>query len=238
MRSDAGARAGRLISYGMRPKARPANEPDYADLVRAYQDDAAFKSLVDDVASGLGLLLLEAGEHGLVVAAEQDSVFAMRLGDYRRQTMSVEERLCHGLIQVAVAAWCFATAQELEDPRSVVKRLSVGQVVRYLLALCQELQSGEEDDYEAASPELREAWRSVLTRPETRSTPDGRRSASSLHGMVSYALERLEASGMLSRVSDDDGGTFRTLNAYKAQVRELAAHHAFQLLQRARAQVE
>ncbi len=184
------------------------------------------------VRSGDRVLLLGATEHGLVLGAEDDGVFAMRLSDYRRQASTVSDRLCHGLIQLAVAAWCFPTAQYLEERDSVVGvRLSVHRMVDYLIDLCRRLEESAGDhDPEAASPELAEAWRTILARAQTRATSDGRRAANTLAGMVAHALEALEEGGLLRRLGDEEGGTYQALGSYRIQVREMAALPAFQLV--------
>ena len=182
---------------------------------------------------GLGLTILDAGEHGMVLGASGDSIFALRLADYR-QNLSLEDRVCHGMIQLAIAAWCFPTAASLADAETVVAQLSTQRVVRYLVDLCQQLKARADTDPELGNPELREAWRIILSRAETRSTPDGRRVAQTLNGMVAHALAHLERGGLLRRVSDEEGGTFKTLSAYRVQVRELGSLAAFRLVQEAR----
>ena len=47
--------AARLVAHGMRPKALPARDPAYADLVRRYREDDVFADTVQRIASGLGL---------------------------------------------------------------------------------------------------------------------------------------------------------------------------------------
>lgn len=224
--------AARLISYGLRPRLRPAANPDYGELLRRHRNEGALRTRSEAVARGLGLLILGATDHGLVLGAEDDGPFAMRLADYRRQATTVADRLCHGLIQMAVAAWCFPTAQHLEERDSVVGvRVTVNRMVEYLVELCRELDDQHAgDDPEDGASELVEAWRTILSRAQTRATTDGRRSATTLVGMVAHALDALESGGMLRRVADDDGGTFQALGSYRIQVRELAAHDTFQLV--------
>ena len=231
--SDLGEDVGTLLAFALNPRSRPGQEPVYDELLRRFRSEAPLRALFLAVLRGLGLTLLDAGEHGMVLGANEDSLFALRLADYR-QNMSTEDRLCHGLVQLAIAAWCFPTAQSLADPEAVVFQLSTSRVVRYLVDLCTTLKARGEVDSELGTPELREAWRAVLERAETRSTPDGRRAPHTLVGMVAYALASLERGGLLRRVSDDEGGTYRTLFAYRVQVRELGVHRAFALAQEAR----
>jgi len=48
--------------------------------------------------------------------------------------------------------------------------------------------------------------------------------------MVQFALDRLTQQGLLAKVSDADGGTYRTLARYQIHVRELAAYEGFRML--------
>ena len=92
--------AARLVAHGMRPKALPARDPAYADLVRRYREDDAFADTVQRVASGLGLVVLAVGArvrhgagrrrglgvrdpHGRVRAAHRAGQPAGRQGDAR-----------------------------------------------------------------------------------------------------------------------------------------------------------
>ncbi|MFZ5477570.1 MAG: hypothetical protein ACOZNI_12410 [Myxococcota bacterium] len=227
-----GEDAGRLITCALTPRARPAAMPAYAELMRRYREDAAFRVLVDGVARGLGLQILDASEHGLVLGATADSVFGLKLADYR-QTLTAEDRVVHGMIQLAIAAWCYPTAAALDDPEGVVVPVSVHEVVQYLREVCEQLARRAEQDPEIGTPELRDAWRAILERAETRGTPDHRRTAGTLNGMVEHALERLAERGLLRREGDANGGTWRALRAYRVQVRELGAHVAFQLVRQA-----
>src|SRR5215470_11303651 len=50
--------AARLVALGMRPKQLPARDAVYADLVLRYGQDDEFKTIVQAVAAGLGLIVL------------------------------------------------------------------------------------------------------------------------------------------------------------------------------------
>ena len=225
---DAIESAARLIAFGLTPGLRPAKEPAYAGLIERYRTEPAERF---DKGSGVHLVVLGFTPQGIVLGADEDGPFAHKLSDYRRTQLSVEDRMCHGLVQIALAAWCFPTAPDLatsDDSAGI--RFSANRVVGYLVKLCEELQRRSVHDPELGSPELREAWRAILQRPETRATPDGRSTPGTLHGMVKYALEVLEKGSLVRRTSDDDGGTWQALAAYRIHVRELAAHDAFTLV--------
>ncbi len=225
---DAGA-AAQLLSYGLQPRLRPASTAGYADLVARHQSDVAFRDLVDHVADGLGLLVLEAdGVSGVVLGAAPGSVFELRLADYRAN-LSVEDRLVHGLIHVGIAAYTFPTAASLADDDA--RHASVQAVERFLRTASEQLSERRGDAAVADDPpETEQAWRLYLRRQPARDTADGRVGVSTTTGMIKYAFERLVSSGMATRTADTDGGTYRMHSRYRTGVRELAATAAYREL--------
>lgn len=228
VRADAGA-AAQLIGYGLRPRLRPAGTPGYADLVARHQTDVAFRELVEAVADGLGLAVLDAdGVSGMVLAATEGSVFEQRLGDYRAN-LSADDRMLHGLIHIGIAAYAFPTSASLTEDE--VRHASVQAVERYLRTACERLRDHHGDGHvDAGQEETEQAWRLYLQRQPARDTADGRVGVSTTTGMIKYAFERLVAGGMASRTGDTDGGTYRLLNRYRTGVRELAASAAHRML--------
>lgn len=103
------ADAARLVAFGLQPKLQPARDQEYTELLRRYRDDPAFARLADAVAAGLGLVVLEVSPRaGMAVTAAEDSVFAVRMGDYARRTAADSgDRFLHGLAHLAVAALTF-----------------------------------------------------------------------------------------------------------------------------------
>lgn len=103
------ADAARLVSFGLQAKLLPARDAEYAELVRRHREDPAFARLADAVATGMGLVVLEVSPRaGMAVAAAEDSVFAVRMGDYSRRAASEStDRFLHGLAHLAVAAMAF-----------------------------------------------------------------------------------------------------------------------------------
>ncbi len=219
--------ASRLIAFALGRNRTP--EPIHRELTRRFRADGAFHGYVESIARGLGLRVLDVLDSGLVLAANADSPFAFRLSDYR-QNLLVEDRLCHGMVQLAIATWCFPTAAALEDEERGLVPVTVHDVVEHLKATCLELQRRATMDPDVARPELQEAWRIVLSRADTRDTGDGRRAALTLAGMVGFALERLEKECLLRKDGDERGERWLSRPAFRIQVRELAAHEAFRLV--------
>ena len=76
--------AGRLIQWALRPHARPATEEEYQYLVDRYRDQVLFRECVQAICRGLGVAVTAAGQRGVVLTPDDDSVFAMTAEDYRR----------------------------------------------------------------------------------------------------------------------------------------------------------
>lgn len=224
---DAGA-AAQLVGFGLSPRLRPAGDPAYAALVERFATDTGFADVVEQVAGGLGLAVLDVGASGIVLAPGPESPFAQRLSDYRAN-LSVNERLLHGLVHLAIAAYCYPTAASLGE--GDVRTCSVAAVERYLRDAATRLRERHgERDPDADTPELEQAWRLYLRRQATRDTADGRVGVSTTSAMVRFALERLAEQGMLTRTSDAEGGTYQALQRYRVEVRELAAGQAYRVL--------
>jgi len=226
------ADAARLVSFGLQPKLLPARDAEYADLLRRHREEPAFARLADAVATGLGLVVLEVSPRaGMVVTAAEDSVFAVRLGDYaRRAAADSVDRFLHGLAHLAIAALAFPRPEDLADD-GYVGRISVNGVDAFVRQACRRLeeraeQQGENTDPASDAPGLEGAWRVYARRSATGATKDSRRLAGSTTGIVAKAAAFLADSGFLQRTGDDAGGTYRTTARYQLQVRDMAGSAA------------
>ncbi|MBA0051043.1 hypothetical protein E0L36_09085 [Streptomyces sp. AJS327] len=222
------ADAARLVSFGLHPKLAPGRDADYTALLRRYRDEPPFARLADAVASGLGLVVLEVSARaGMAVAAAEDSVFAVRMGDYsRRASADSADRFLHGLAHLASAALAFPRPADLADD-GYVGRISVNGVDTFVRQACRRLEeraeeAGENTDPATDAPGLEAAWRVYARRGATGATKDARRLSGSTTGIVAKALAFLADSGFLQRTGDDAGGTYRTTARYQLQVRDMA----------------
>lgn len=226
--------AARLVAFGMRPKLLPARDAAYAELVRRFGEDDAFKDVVHRVASGLGLVVLAVAPlSGAVIAATDDSAFAIKMDEYARRTALANrqaDKVLHGLAHLAVAALAFPRPDDLGND-SYVGRVSVDQVDSAVREACRVLQervegAGGNADPLSDAPELEAVWRAYARRPPASATKDGRAGDATTRGIVGKALRFLADQGFLIAVGTDPG-TFRTTPRYQVQVRELAAQRAF-----------
>ncbi|WP_221219350.1 hypothetical protein [Prauserella isguenensis] len=217
----------------MRPKLVPGRDVVYADLVRRYGEDSAFKQLTHSVAAGLGLMVLEVNaQAGAVLAATDESVFEIKMDSYARQSKIRErrdtEKVLHGLIHLATAALGYPRPDDLAND-TYIGRVSVEQVDGVVREACRILdeRAATNTDPLADAPELEQAWRAYARRPAAAATKDGRLAPDTTRGMVTRALRFLAEQGFLVPVSSEQGGTYRTTPRYQVQVRELAADAAF-----------
>ncbi|GAA3490661.1 hypothetical protein GCM10018987_47440 [Streptomyces cremeus] len=167
----------------------------------------------------------------MAVSADEDSVFAVRMGDYaRRASAESADRFLHGLAHLAVAAMAFPRPEDLADD-GYVGRLTVNGVDAFVRQACRRLEeraeeAGENTDPTTDAPGLEAAWRVYSRRSATGATKDARRLAGSTTGIVGKAMAFLTDSGFLQRTGDDAGGSYRTTARYQLQVRDLAGNAA------------
>jgi hypothetical protein len=226
------ADASRLVSFGLQPKLLPARDLEYAELIRRHRDDPAFARLADAVATGLGLVVLEVSARaGMALAAAEDSVFSVRMGDYSRRAASDStDRFLHGLAHLAVAAMAFPRPEDLADD-GYIGRITVNGVDSFVRQACRRLEeraeeAGENTDPASDAPGLEAAWRVYTRRSATGATKDARRLSGSTIGIIGKAVAFLVDSGFLQKTADDAGGTYRTTARYQLQVRDLASSAA------------
>ena len=226
------ADAARLVSFGLQPKLLPARDTEYTELLRRYREDPAFARIADAVATGFGLIVLEVSPRaGMAVTADEDSVFAVRMGDYaRRASPDSADRFLHGLAHLAVAAMAFPRPADLADD-GYIGRITVNGVDAFVRQACRRLEEraeeqGDNTDPSTDAPGLEAAWRIYARRSVTGATKDARRLAGSTTGIVGKAVVFLTESGFLQRTGDDAGGAYRTTARYQLQVRDMAGHAA------------
>ena len=217
--------AARLIQFGLRPRTRPVQEPEYHQLVTRFLDHAEFRGIVKEMATGLGMTVLDASELGLVLGPTEDSVFSVHPASVlKRQTP--DDRLLDGLVQVAIAATVFPRAQDLEDTSTSARPpVTVDEVEESVRALCQRLDEeakGRPDPtFDEGTTGLYEAWRVYNGRSAARETPARRQAARTTRRIIETNLELLHEWGCFNRTETD--GAYQSTWRYQVLVKELAA---------------
>ena len=217
--------AARLIQFGLRPKAKPVQEPEYQQLIARYLDQSDFRTMVKETATGLGLAILEAGELGLVLSPTEDSAFAVHPSLFLKR-VNADDRLLDGLVQMAIAATVFPRAQDLEEPSLTVRpQVTIDEVEEALRGLCQRLDEEAKDRPDPAMSEevagLYEAWRVYNGRSAARETPDRRQGARATRRIIQANLDLLHDWGCFTRTAAGDA--YQSTWRYQVLVKELAA---------------
>ena len=221
--------AARLVQWGLRVRARPAQEPEYKRLVDQYHDDPGFRGVVRAIAEGLGVALVDVGDYGAILAPQDDSVFALRGADFRPTSSSVEDRLLDGLIQLAIAATVFPSSRDLEeDPAMARPPVTVSEIESGLRTLCERLfdQAKDQPDPIAGHEGFEEAWRVYHRRLAAMETKDGSSARRTTRRLVEINLERLREHGGFTRDTRGEEAAYQPTYRYQALVRELAANDA------------
>jgi hypothetical protein len=217
--------AGLLIAFALRPKKYPWAEREYADLLHKYGENSSLRTVVDNVLEGMGLRIVSLSEHGLIVRAEENSPFRLFADDYKAN-MSSSERILHGIIQVAIAAFTFPKAEVLDQDDDVLPApVSPQQLAEYLRKFAEEEASRAAGQPDRAESEERRVWREVLIPAVTMQTEGGRESTRSLTGMCRYALDYLERQGLMRLIDETkEGGIYQATTAYRIRLKYQGAH--------------
>lgn len=225
--------AARLTYKALHATLSPVNDPEYRELLALYRADTAFQTQVQDVVTGLELLVLEASDRGLIVVpSSRDSKFAVRMQDIRLQ-MTVEQRAALVLAHVAIAAVFFPTTAGLEDDNSTPPPASVAQCRDALHALARRMKDADADTTDMLRPELTPGWELVTAMPVV--LPGAQRaSPNSVVGLVKMAFSNMQQSGLvrLDQDSEEDSSqTYTPTYRLRVQLRELAMRRLFDLAQ-------
>ena len=224
-------RAVLLLNKGLSPRSSALRgDADYRQLLAHWRADPDFRKLVHDLAPMLGLRVIDALEHAIVLSPlGPDSVFAATLTDLRRD-LGEMSRGALALIHIAIAATFFPTAAVLTGAQDDHAEVSgtPARIATVLREHCGRLEDEASDDPDLEEAGLVEAWRELARLPDTR--PDGsqRAALSSLAGMVKLVLNQLHEHGMVQILDTSEGETYMPTPRYRLQVRELAAHELFE----------
>ena len=223
--------AGRLIQWGLQTNVIPFNEPEYMSLIDRFVDRQAFRSTVRDVADGLGLTVVRVTDRGIFLGTQDESVFALRSGEFR-SGVSGEERLLDGLVEIAIAAAVYPRQQDLdEDSFEAKPPITVAEVDQMLreLATAAKSRSSESDvsgDHVAQG--IQEAWRVYESRPAIKKTKNGNFTKDSTLGLIQKHLQLLTSHGCFTQAGAKEKLAYRPTLRYQILVKDLAATELYQ----------
>jgi len=220
--------AGRLITFALRPTQTPWTVREYAELLRRYEEDSDFRAIVDGVTEGMGLRIVDVSRNGFFFTANEGSPFRLTIDDYK-PNMSAQDRVLHGVIQVAVAAFSFPKAEVLDQDDNVAPaQISPGGLAEYIRKFAETEAARFPSDTVEENEESR-AWREALARALTMETSSGKESAKSLTGMCRQALDFLERQGLMRTVSDEKN-IFQGTTAFRIRLKYYGGHELLTLM--------
>lgn len=221
--------AGKLIAFALRPRQTPWTSTEYAELLRRYEEDPQFRSIVDGVTEGLGMRIVDATRNGFFLTATEGSPFRLAADDYK-QNMSAQERVLHGVIQVAIAAFSFPKADVLDQDDTVAPaHITPTKLAEYIRKFAEANAASSPDEVNADDSAERRAWREALARALTMETSGGKESARSLTGMCRHALDFLEIQGLMRKL-DEENAVYQGTTAYRIRLKYHAAHELLTLM--------
>ncbi len=219
---------GRLIQFALQPKCMPFDEPEYRELLRAYEDRSEFRASVEGVVEGLGLRVLLVNDRGLFLGAEDESAFSQSPSAFRGSRVSGDDRLLDGLVELAIAATLFPRQRDLEDDVLAARPpVTVPDVDRTLRELVEALKQQQREEPESGADPIEqglwEAWRVYESRPSYRRTETGRASANSTFRIIEQHLDCLCESGCFTADRQRNPSRYRPTLRYQVLVQEMAA---------------
>lgn len=228
--------AGRLIQWGLRPKAIPFNEPEYRELIDRYIDRPAFRALVREAADGLGLVVLDVSDRGFFLGTQEDSIFAIKPSEFRGGRSTADDRLLDGLVQIAIAASIFPRQQDLdEDTLEAKPPVTCHEVDDVLRKFCTEFKQRAADDPDAATDDMHrgfhEAWRVYEARPAVRTTSQGNLTMNSTQGLIRRHLYQLVDHGCFVASGQEPNERFRPTLRYQILVKQMASTTLYRQVQ-------
>ncbi|MDT3672960.1 MAG: hypothetical protein ROZ37_21810 [Aromatoleum sp.] len=227
--------AARLVYKAIQPALSPVNDAQYRELLDLYRAEPTFAAMVEEIAEGLELAVLDFSERGLVVVpTSRESKFAMRMTDIR-SGLKPEQKAALVLAHVAVAAVFYPTTSGLEDDRFVPPPASLAQFRDTLLALARRMKDGaeEEPDLKEIPVELAPGWELICSMPLM--LPGAQRaSPASVTGLIGLALLHM-VNGALVRIdreaADEALVTYTPTHRLQVQLRELTLRRLFEIAQ-------
>jgi hypothetical protein len=213
--------AGQLVRFALDPRATAAKDVEYAQLLGTYLADLEFRAEVDAYASGQGLTVIDASPMQLILGVtDPDSPFSFRRQTGRAGTYSYDERVCAGLIHLAIVCLAYPTARDLVSDRT--PRLRVLQVDRRLRAAAAAREDGQTADRPTEQPELERAWALYARQPQTHDISDKRAYMRGSLRWVTREFEWLQDHALARRETDDDGGRYRLTRRHRLLASKMA----------------
>nr|WP_320048776.1 DUF6063 family protein [uncultured Desulfuromonas sp.] len=217
--------AAELIGFALR---KPVVNPNrsggsYSELINSFHASSEFAEIVQSIAAGLGLKILDANDNGLFLAAtSEDSPFRAKLESINTSLLSADLRQIFGLALTTIAAIYYQTSTSLLE--DMAPSTTVYQVREELLniarARLEDIQNGDED-----YSDIDEACRVILNLPVTSSTEKGGQKNNTLTRWIQKAFDFLKDEGF---VKDRGSGEYTAYSRFRVHMREFMALEAYE----------
>ena len=222
--------AGRLIYRSLAASEREIRDAEHRELISEFISNSVFRDLVNDIARGLELTILDATMSGLVLApASAESKFALKISDLK-SNLEINQKVGLLLSQIVIAATFFPTTESLEDesysapPASLI---DFRNNLESFLHRIKEAPSLERDD----DGTIAAGWQFLLTLPQA--NPNSERAAlNSLNGYVKTSINHLEQGGMLAierKSMSDEQTLYAPTFRMRVHLREFALQQIYDL---------
>lgn len=225
--------AARLIQFALRSD-RPKADSEYRSSLDRYRADPAFRDLVELVAENLGLYVLGASTAGLVLSGDQDGPFRVTLdnsGVPIRDAARLIDRLCFGLVLVAVAAYGYPDGQALSETTSPTVRHR--DLERFINGHAEQIIESAGDDSDEVDVVAADAAARWLALPEIAETELGRLKKGCRRWYVEETLKWLVSQGRARRepaLSDARGDVYQLTDRFRIGISDVADTIAFKVL--------
>lgn len=230
-----GREAARLLAFVLK-RASPSDR-DYKDLITRYGREVDFRDLVNGMADGMGLALIDPGVNarntGLAVCcSDRNSPFAPTIDTYQLRVRQ-DYRPAIPLVHLGVMSYYFPNLQA--DEEYSARPGSPEQVMQHLRAIAVEMQAADRH-LDAIPSTLRKAYQLVLDIPEVgENDADGRKGRTTLLGMVRAVMDQLVETNYLRISTEGKELIYQPRQIYHLYVRRYAGGTMAKLLERIRA---
>ena len=230
-----GREAARLLGFALK-RASPSDR-DYKDLITRYGRDVDFRDLVNGMADGLGLAIIDPGVNarntGLAVCcSDRNSPFAPTIDTYQLKVRQ-DYRPAIPLVHLGVMSYYFPNLQAEEEYSA--RPGTPEQVMQHLRAIAVEMQAADRH-LDIVPSTLRKAYQLVLDIPEVGEyDADGRKGRTTLLGMVRAVMDQLVETNYLRVSTEGKDLVYQPRQIYHLYVRRYAGGTMAKLLDQLRA---
>ena len=141
--------AARLLYLGIKGKINSQNEKEFNELIKNYKSDSQLRDVLEKIADGMRLDILDIDETGIYLRPREGSIFCLKKKDIN-DIYYQEENKYFALILVALAAFLFPRAETFERDHYESLDFTLQELVNYIESQCKLIT----EDIDSEDPEL------------------------------------------------------------------------------------